>query len=128
MAEINLLLVDDETEFVVTLAERLALRNFKPTCVFNGAEALRFIATRTPDVMLLDLKMPGIDGMQVLRQVRKSHPEIPVIILTGHGSEKDEADARRIGAFEYLSKPVDIRTLTEYIQRAYGHRKVMAAP
>ena len=122
MAKINLLLVDDETEFVVTLSERLALRNFDSTCVFNGDEAIERIATRQPDVMILDLKMPGTDGMEVLRRVRKSHPDIQVIILTGHGSEKDEADARRLGAFAYLNKPVEIETLTKYINRAYDNQ------
>ena len=127
MAKKSLLLVDDETEFVVTLSERLALRNFDSSCVFSGDDALQRITARKPDVMVLDLKMPGTDGMEILRQVRKNHPDIQVIILTGHGSEKDERDARRLGAFEYLNKPVDIETLTEHIRRAYDHKTNAAA-
>lgn len=69
--------------------------------------------------MILDLKMPGIDGMEVLRRVKKTYPDVQVIILTGHGSEKDEKDARRLGAYDYLRKPVDIDELVRHIKRAY---------
>ncbi|MEW6113029.1 MAG: response regulator, partial [Thermodesulfobacteriota bacterium] len=72
-----------------------------------------------PDVMVLDLKMPGIDGMEVLKRVRKAYPQVQVIILTGHGSEKDEAEARRLGAFAYLQKPVDIEKLIRTLKDAY---------
>src|SRR4030042_5026122 len=71
------------------------------------------------DVMVLDLKMPGIDGMEVLRRVRKAYPQVQVVILTGHGSEKDEAEARRLGAFAYLQKPVDMEKLIKTLQDAY---------
>jgi DNA-binding NtrC family response regulator len=76
----------------------------------------------TPDVMVLDLRMPGIDGLEVLRRVRKSHPQIRVIILTGHGSERDREVAERIGAFDYLQKPVDIQVLVEVLNRAWKSR------
>jgi CheY-like chemotaxis protein len=122
MKKIKLLLVDDEKEFIITLSERLQMRNFNPTCVFNGDEALESIATNAPDVMILDLKMPGIDGMEVLRRLQFTHPDIRVIVLTGHGSEKDKEAAIGLGAFGYLQKPVDIEDLTQHIQRAYENK------
>jgi DNA-binding response OmpR family regulator len=75
-----------------------------------------------PDVMVLDLKMPGIDGMEVLRRIRKAYPEVQVIILTGHGTEKDEKEARKLGAYEYLQKPVDIERLIDTIKNAYRRK------
>jgi DNA-binding response OmpR family regulator len=71
---------------------------------------------------VLDLKMPGIDGMEVLRQVRKAYPKIQVIILTGHGTEKDEEEAKRLGAFEYLEKPVNLDVLVKKMKAAYRRK------
>ena len=76
-----------------------------------------------PDVMVLDLRMPGIDGMEVLRRVKKTYPQIEVIIMTGHGSDKDEEEARRLGAFDYLRKPVDINHLMETVRNAGRARR-----
>ena len=75
-----------------------------------------------PDVMVLDLKMPGIDGMEVLRQVRKAYPNIQVIILTGHGTEKHEEEAKRLGAFDYLEKPVNLDVLVKKMKAAYRRK------
>jgi two-component system response regulator (stage 0 sporulation protein F) len=122
MTKINILLVDDEAEFITTLAERMQLRNLPSQYAFNGDQALQMVAAFPPDVMILDLKMPGIDGMEVLRRVKKEYPRIEVIILTGHGAKKDEDEARRLGAFEYLKKPVDIDELTQHIKKAYQYR------
>jgi DNA-binding NtrC family response regulator len=119
MEQIKILLVDDEEEFVKSLAERIKMRELGSDIALNGEEALRIVKDQVPDVIVLDLKMPGIDGMEVLRRVKKAYPEVQVIMLTGHGSEKDEKAARRLGAFDYLQKPVDIDTLVQYIKRAY---------
>ena len=119
MKKIKLLLVDDEEHFVKTLAERLQLRGLKPDVVLSGEAAMEFLQNAIPDVMVLDLKMPGIDGMEVLRRVKKSKPTTQVIILTGHGTDKDQAEAMRIGAFEYHKKPVDIDALVFSIKNAY---------
>ena len=118
MAPITILLIDDEKEFVSTLAERLQLRHFESEYVLSGDAALQLLAEKIPDVLIRDLKMPGLDGMEVLRWTKKRALEVPVIILTGHGSDKDENEARRLGAFEYLKKPIDIDTLIQHIQRA----------
>jgi len=121
MAAIDVLLVDDEEEFVTTLAERLQLRGLKTRWALSGEAALQAAAFKTPEVMILDLKMPGIDGMEVLRRMKSGHPRVQVIILTGHGAQKDEEEALRLGAFAYLGKPVDIEKLTQHIQSAYEH-------
>jgi DNA-binding response OmpR family regulator len=128
MKEFRVLLVDDEEDFVKTLAERLQLRGagFGPEVVLNGEAALHKIGHEPPDVMVLDLKMPGIDGMEVLRRVKKNYPDVQVIILTGHGSEQDEEAARRLGAFDYLQKPANIDDLVATIRKAW-HKKVEAS-
>jgi DNA-binding response OmpR family regulator len=116
----KVLLVDDEEELVRAVAERLEIRQLECEIALNGEEALRIVEDRTPDVILLDLKMPGMDGMEVLRRVKKSHPEIQVVVLTGHGSENDEQIVRRLGAIDYLQKPVDIRELVKTLDYAYA--------
>lgn len=109
--EINVLFVDDEKEFVDTLAERLAMRMINASVVYNGKEALQFLKENIPDVMVLDLNMPEMSGNEVLHRVRKSHPDVAVIILTGHGSDKDREILEAMGAAGYLTKPVDIDVL-----------------
>jgi DNA-binding response OmpR family regulator len=122
MKNMKVLLVDDEEEFVQALAERLKMRDLRSDTVFDGEEALSFVEDQEPDVMVLDLKMPGIDGMEVLRQVRKVYPNIQVIILTGHGTEKHEEEAKRLGAFDYLEKPVNLDVLVKKMKAAYRRK------
>ncbi len=115
----KILLVDDEQEFVRTLSERLTLRNMGSAVVHDGESALKLVEHDEPDVMVLDLKMPGQSGIEVLEKVKKTHPNIEVIILTGHGSDDDRAQCMKLGAFEYLRKPVDISKLSEVIKKAH---------
>ncbi|OPZ16115.1 MAG: Sporulation initiation phosphotransferase F [candidate division BRC1 bacterium ADurb.BinA364] len=115
----RLLLVDDERDFALTLSERLLLRDLESAVVYDGEQALRRVRDEEPDVIVLDLKMPGIDGMSVLESLKQSHPRIEVIILTGHGSPEDEEEARRLGAFAFLRKPIDIEELTGAVRSAY---------
>jgi len=122
MKNMKVLLVDDEEEFVKALAERLKMRDLRSDTVLDGEEALSYVEDQEPDVMVLDLKMPGIDGMEVLRQVRKAYPNIQVIILTGHGTEKDEEEAKRLGAFDYLEKPVNLDVLVKKMKAAYRRK------
>ena len=119
MEEIKILLVDDEKEFVKTLSERIRMRDLGSEIALDGEQALKIVDDQIPDVMVLDLKMPGIDGMEVLRRVKKAYPHVQVIILTGHGTDKDEKEARQLGAFDYLQKPVDIEKLVKSIRKAY---------
>ena len=121
----KVLLVDDEKEYVETLSERLVTRNVGSYAVFDGQEALDFIDGDQPDVMILDLKMPGINGIEVLKQTKKSNPNIEVIILTGHGSETDRETCMNLGAYAYLQKPADIEKLSSTIAEAY--KKIDAA-
>jgi DNA-binding NtrC family response regulator len=119
MGKFKVLLVDDEEEFIESLAERLSMRELGSDTAYDGEQALSFVSREEPDVMVLDLKMPGIDGMEVLRQVKKTYPEIQVIILTGHGTKQHEDEARRLGAFDYMEKPVDIEILVSSMKAAY---------
>jgi DNA-binding response OmpR family regulator len=98
------------------------MRDVGSDVALNGEEALAMMEGDLPDVMVLDLKMPGIGGLEVLAQVRKRYPRVQVIILTGHGSEAEEVEARRLGAFDYLTKPVDISHLMERVREAGSAR------
>ena len=120
----KVLLVDDEQEFVQTLSERLNTRNYGSYPVFDGEQALDLLGSETPDVMVLDLKMPGMDGIEVLRKTKEANPDIEIIILTGHGSEEDKKICMELGAYAYLHKPIDIAELTAIIDKA--HKKVAA--
>ena len=115
----KVLLVDDEKDFVLTLSERLEMRDMAPAVAYDGEQALDILKEKEPEVIVLDLKMPGIDGIEVLRRVKKEHPAVEVIILTGHGSEKDRELCMQLGAFAYLEKPVDIETLSLNMKTAY---------
>jgi two-component system, OmpR family, response regulator CpxR len=114
----KILLVDDEREFVQTLSERLIMRDMGSVVAYDGESALSMVDEEEPEVMILDLKMPGIDGIEVLRKVKASRPDIEVIILTGHGSEADREVCMGLGAFAYLHKPVDIDLLSTTLKQA----------
>lgn len=119
MKEFKVLMVDDEEDFVRTLDERMKMRNLDSNVALSGEQALEILEKEVPDVMLLDLKMPGMDGMEVLKRAREAFPGVQVVMLTGHGSEQDEAEARRLGVFEYLRKPVPIENLMKVLKAAY---------
>jgi two-component system, OmpR family, response regulator CpxR len=121
----KVLLVDDEQEFVQTLSERLNTRNYGSYPVFDGEQALELLDSEIPDVMVLDLKMPGMGGVEVLRKTKEAYPEIEIIVLTGHGSEEDKKICLELGAYAYIHKPVDIAELTKIIDEA--NSKVAAA-
>ena len=116
--DIKILLVDDEKQFVDTLAERLAMRGFTARVAYDGPQALKAVEEPT-DVIVLDLRMPGMDGFEVLRNVKKSNPQVQVIILTGHGGDPEEQTAYRMGAYNFLKKPMDIDELLGSIRMAY---------
>jgi len=120
--KIKLLLVDDEENFVNTLAERMKMRDLGSEVAHDGETALEMIKDGVPDVMVLDLRMPGIDGVEVLRKVKKAHPQVQVIVLTGHGSEQDQEVCMQLGAYEYHKKPVDIDHLVKSIKSAYRQK------
>lgn len=115
----KVLLVDDEREFAQTLSERLQLRSMGAAVAYDGESALDLVQDDEPEVMIIDLKMPGIDGIEVLKKVKKTRPEIEIIVLTGHGADTDKEQCMQLGAFAYLQKPVDIDELSETLKKAY---------
>jgi CheY-like chemotaxis protein len=117
----RVLLVDDEKQFVQTLSERLQLRDMGTAVAYDGESALSLIARDDPEVIVLDLMMPGIDGIEMLKQVKQNRPEVEVIILTGHGSDEDRETCMSLGAFAYLHKPVDIEILSQKLKEANEH-------
>jgi CheY-like chemotaxis protein/cytidylate kinase len=124
----KVLLVDDEREFVQTLSERLIMRDMGAAVAYDGESALKLIKEDEPEVIIVDLKMPGIDGFDVLRQVKQTQPEIEVIIVTGHGSEEDRRLCMDLGAFAYLQKPLDINELSDTIKAANEKIRGMKHP
>ena len=122
MKDFKVLLVDDEQEFIETLSERLKMRDLDTKLALDGEQALEAVQDDEPDVMLLDLKMPGMDGMEVLRKVKKAYPGVQVVMLTGHGTDKDEEQARHLGAYAYLQKPVDLEHLVVTLRDAFKNK------
>ncbi|NCD24704.1 MAG: response regulator [Deltaproteobacteria bacterium] len=116
MEPINVLLIDDEEAFVTTLAERMELRGFVPRVALNGQAGLDLIEAEKPDIVILDLRMPGMSGAEVLRHIQARWSDLPVIILSGHGSEQDLAMCMDLGASLFLSKPLEIDTLLSSIK------------
>jgi DNA-binding response OmpR family regulator len=118
MEGIKVLLVDDEEEFVVTLAERLRLRGIEALVAMDGDEALAKVQDEAPQVVVLDVMMPGTSGIDVLQHLRRRHPEVQVILLTGRGSTKEGIEGMRLGAFDFLMKPVKIEELIRKLEEA----------
>jgi two-component system, OmpR family, response regulator CpxR len=114
----KILLVDDEKKYVQTLSKRLMMRELDSAVVYDGESALSLAQEDEPDVMILDLRMPGIDGIEVLRRVKETQPAIEVIVLTSQGSEADKKTCLELGAFAFLSKSVDIDELSKTITAA----------
>lgn len=120
--EIKVLVVDDEIAFSNTLAQRLKMRNLKVGTAYDGEQALSKLKEEKPDVIVLDLNMPDMHGMDVLQEIKKAYPDIQVIILTGHGTDKDEEEAKRLGGFDFLKKPADINILEHKIKAAFKEK------
>jgi len=112
--------VDDEEDFVTTLAERLRLRGMNAETAGNGEAALERIATAAPQVVILDVMMPGLSGLDVLKRIKADNPQLPVILLTGIGSTKEGVEGMRLGAADYLMKPLQIEELIQKISEALG--------
>jgi DNA-binding NtrC family response regulator len=121
--KMKVLVVDNETEFASTLAERLRLRKIEAASVFSGEEALAAVIGFLPDVVVLDLRMPDMDGLDVLPQIKAFDPTIEVILLSGHGSFEDGITGMELGAYDYIIKPVDLNLLMEKIADAYKKKK-----
>jgi len=120
---IRVLIVDDEERFRANTATILNKRDFEATAVGSGIEAIDQIKKQSFDVVILDVKMPGMDGNEVLREIKKISPELEVIMLTGHGTMKSALEGLREGVFDYLTKPCDIDVLARKIRSAYSKEK-----
>ncbi|RJQ74503.1 MAG: response regulator [Desulfobacteraceae bacterium] len=114
---LRLLLIDDERGFVTTLAKRLAKRNIQTAQAFSGREGIQLLRKSDFDVVLLDLKMEDIDGMEVLKIIKIMAPDLPVIMLSGHASEETARLGIKAGACDYLTKPYDLQELVEKISQ-----------
>ena len=118
MSQAKLLFVDDEDELISALVERLELRGIDATGVTSGDEALERLREEHFDVVVIDVKMPGIGGLEVLRTISRRYPDVKVILMTGHGSTEDSEIGRRLGAVAYLQKPVDLDDLLATVRQA----------
>lgn len=117
--KINVLLVDDEKDFVEFLAERLQLKDFNVTIAFNGDEAIKLVKENEFDVIVLDVQMPGKNGVETLKEIKKIEQLSQVIMLTGHATVKTAIQGMKNGAYDYLMKPTDTDELIEMINNAY---------
>ena len=118
----KLLFIDDEQTFLKYLAKRLVLDGFTVKTTFSGEEGVEAAAREEFDVAVVDLQMPGIDGIEVQKRLKDLQPFLPCIVLTGHGSVENALESGKYNAFKFLSKPVDMDTLIETINAAYAHR------
>lgn len=112
------LLIDDEEEFVGTLAERLRMRGIQAEAVTEGQEALAIIEKDPPEVVVLDVMMPGMGGLDVLKLIKRDYPQIQVILLTGRGSTEEGIEGMRLGAFDFMMKPIQIEELIGKMKEA----------
>jgi DNA-binding NtrC family response regulator len=115
----SVLLVDDEEEFLETLVKRLAKRKLDVTGVTSALDAIRVLKEKPVDIVVLDVKMPGMDGLEALRQIKSTSPDVEVIMLTGHANMEAAMQGMELGAFDYLMKPMDIDELLYKLQDAY---------
>jgi len=124
MSIANVLLVDDEAEFVETFSERLAMRNLEVSKAFSGEESLRIIETnKNIEVVILDVKMPGMDGVETLAEIKKSYPLVEVIMLSGHADVESAIDGMKQGAFDYLMKPCDMDQILAKVTEAAAKKR-----
>ncbi|MDQ1335467.1 MAG: hypothetical protein QG552_2417 [Thermodesulfobacteriota bacterium] len=119
---VKVLVVDDEEPFVDALAQRLELRGFTVLTAFNGDAALAVVQEKPVDVVVLDVLMPGKDGVETLREIKQNKPLVEVIMLTGHATVETAIEGMRLGAYDYLMKPTDTDDLVTKINKAHGRK------
>lgn len=118
----KLLFIDDEQTFLKYLTKRLALDGFEVITTFSGEEGIKVAANEDFDVAVVDLQMPGMNGIEVQKRLKELQPSLPCIVLTGHGSIENALESGKYNAFKFLSKPIDMDTLIDTINAAYEHR------
>ncbi len=122
MSLIRLLIVDDEERFLITTKSLLDKRGVITAVATNGADAMNILERENIDVVILDIKMPGMSGIYALRKIKEKYPFIEIIILSGHGSPDSAVEALNMGAFAFLMKPCDIQTLLSKVQEAWAKK------
>jgi DNA-binding response OmpR family regulator len=122
MSKFRALLVDDEEELVTTLVERLGYRDIEAEYVLDGYEALLKLREKKFDVVMLDLKLPGMDGLEVLRKINKDFPDLPVLLITGHGAPDGEPGQVPAGAAHYLVKPMNLEDVIAKMEEVVGKK------
>jgi len=120
---LKLLLIDDEKGFVEVMSKRLSKRNIQVTKALSGTGGIQALRGEDFDVAVVDLKMEDMDGLEVLKIFKTMVPQMPVIMLTGHGSEEAAREGIRLGAFDYLTKPCELEELVQKIHEAVGARR-----
>jgi|SRR5271157_4211760 len=118
----KLLLVDDEIPFTTNLLKLLSRRGYEVTAVNDGERALRIVQEQEFDVVILDQKMPGLDGITALKELKKKKPDLEVIILTGHGSYESGISGLQLGAYDYITKPIRLSDLEQRITQAFDRK------
>lgn len=124
MKEFRVLVVDDEAEFRDLTVKRLDKRGLKAAGAASGEEALVAIDRTLVDVVLLDVKMPGMDGIETLREIKRRKPLIEVVLLTGHASVDSGIEGMKLGAFDYLMKPIELDSLLDKLADAYEKKRL----
>jgi DNA-binding NtrC family response regulator len=123
--EASVLLVDDEEQFLDALSQRLETRGLKVDTVTSGEEALKQVEDQNFDAIIVDLAMPGIDGIETLKRIKEKRPDLEIIMLTGHATVKSGIDAMKLGAEDFLEKPVDLNELLAKIGEAKNKRMLV---
>ena len=124
MEKFKVLIVDDELDFLETIVKRLRARDVDVSGVESGYLALEALDRSSPDVIILDVRMPGMDGIETLREIKKRKPLTEVIMLTGHASVESGIQGMQLGAFDYLMKPIALDELLEKVRQAYARKLV----
>jgi two-component system, OmpR family, response regulator len=124
MQKSRVLIIDDEPDFLETIVKRLKKRNLDATGVGSGEDALRAIENESFDVAILDMRMPGMDGIETLKEIKRKSPLTEVIMLTGHASVESGMQGMQLGAFDYMIKPADFEELTEKVTQAWERKRL----
>lgn len=125
MSNVNVLLVDDNRDFAMTLAERMETRGMNAVTVFEGKDALEAAEKKRFDAVVLDLQMPGMDGLETLKRLKKLNDELQIILLSGHATVELSVEAMKLGALDFIEKPADFETLIDKISVAQAKRMVL---
>jgi DNA-binding NtrC family response regulator len=124
MKRAKVLIVDDEVAFADNIAKLISKRGYEVTAVYNGQSAVEAVNEFDFDIIILDLKMPGLDGLATLKLIKEKKPEVEVVILTGHGSMESGIDGIQLGAFDFIMKPIRFEDLHEKIRQAYQRKLI----